>query len=370
VSLGLVASDQPARAMERFRRIGVHEDAHANGVWCVAETAVAGSSTFVTGGADGAIRLWSLNREPGVAVNGSTDHSAQTDSVGTASDTAQPASTAQSTPLTLTATLNHHALGVVAIAVASAATTAASTSLDGTLKIWDTAKPEIPARAVTGNSGNITEVWAVAISADGARVVTAGAGGSVQVIDASMALVDNVFNYDPEAPAGTAPMCLSAALSADGSRVALAAHDGTVRVFDVESGKPLTSKLEGHSAPVRSIAFIPGDPSAFVSCSDDCLVNLFDIEAGRVVVVLRGHTGMVMSVAPSPCGKYVTSGSADRKVKVWEIKTRECIYSTSGHTDTVWGIAYASKGKHLISVADDQSIAVIDSEHADLAPTK
>jgi WD40 repeat protein len=355
--------------MERFRRLGVHQDAHRNGAWCVVQSPQTPACSFATGGADGAVALWSLRSgaETAAAVIGDSDEAAGdvngggkgagTDARGVKADSLSP--------VVAVATMKHHALGVVGVAVATGATVGASTSLDGTLKIWDAARPDVAARPVSAMSGNITEVWAVAISADGARVVTAGAAGAVQVVDAAMALSENSFNYDPDAAAGDAPMCLSLALSPDGARLAVGAQDGSVRLFDVETGAPVTRRMDGHSGPVRSVAFVPGEAS-IVTCADDGLVNYYDAESAALAISLRGHAGMVLSAAPSPCGKYVATGSSDRKLKVWDRKLREQVFTSSEHTDSVWGVAYVADGKRIVSVADDASIGVVDCEHADV----
>ena len=45
-------------------------------------------------------------------------------------------------------------------------------------------------------------------------------------------------------------------------------------------------------------------------------IQVWDFATGEVLRTLKGHTDYVMSVAISPCGKYVISGSSDKTVKV------------------------------------------------------
>jgi WD40 repeat protein len=336
--------------MERFRRIGVHENAHKNGAWCVTGSTKSDDITFATGGADGVVRLWSMNE-----VTPSGDDK----------DVNAPPDTQIPSPVKEVKELKHHTLGVVSVCVASDSTVAGSVALDGAMKVWDVAKPGVEARLVSGAPGVVPDMWSLAISSDGTCAVVGGSAGSLHVIDTKMCIVDNSFNFDPEAAEGTAPMCLSVALSPDMTRAVVGAHDGSVRMFDVETGKSVTPRMEGHSGPVRSVAFVPGESSAVVTCSDDGLVNYFDLDAAHIAVSLRGHPGMVLSAAPSPCGKYVASGGTDRNVMIWDKKMRESVYGVKLHDDSVWGVAYVSDGLRVVSVADDESIGVIDCHNAD-----
>jgi WD40 repeat protein len=336
--------------MERFRRIGVHENAHKNGAWCVAGSAKSDDITFATGGADGVVRLWSMNDAAALGDEKNEN---------SLSDSQIPS------PVKEVNELKHHTLGVVSVCVASDSTVGGSVALDGAMKVWDVAKPDVEARPVSGAPGAVPDMWSLAISSDGVRAIAGGAAGSLHVIDTKMCIVDNSFNFDPEAAEGTAPMCLSVALSPDMSRAVVGAHDGSVRMFDVETGKSVTPRMEGHSGPVRSVAFVPGESGAVVTCSDDGLVNYFDLDAAHIAISLRGHPGMVLSVAPSPCGKYVASGGTDRNVMIWDKKMRESVFKVKFHNDSIWGVSYVTDGLQIVSVGDDESIGVIDCHNAD-----
>ena len=61
----------------------------------------------------------------------------------------------------------------------------------------------------------------------------------------------------------------------------------------------------------------------------------------------QGHTDDVYSVAFSPDGKTVVSGSWDNTVRLWDVKTGEAIGEPwQGHTASVSSVAFSPDGKN------------------------
>jgi WD40 repeat protein len=84
-----------------------------------------------------------------------------------------------------------------------------------------------------------------------------------------------------------------------------------------ESGMPrldaVGKPLEGHTDRVRSVAYSP-DGQHIISGSDDKTIRIWNAETGSAVgKPLEGHTHWVRSVAYSPDGRHIISGSSDRQ---------------------------------------------------------
>ena len=93
-----------------------------------------------------------------------------------------------------------------------------------------------------------------------------------------------------------------------------------IKLWDLTTGKEqLTCKA--HGDVVRSLAFSPSGKT-LASGSRDATIKLWNMPAGRKLATLQSHAGGIWSLAFSPDGKTLVSGSMDRTIKLWEIKER------------------------------------------------
>ena len=66
-------------------------------------------------------------------------------------------------------------------------------------------------------------------------------------------------------------------------------------------------------------------------------------------LTLKGHTGSVLSVAFSPDGKRIVSGSEDETLKVWDAVSGQVTLTLKGHSSSVNSVGFSPDGKRIVS---------------------
>jgi WD40 repeat protein len=135
--------------------------------------------------------------------------------------------------------------------------------------------------------------------------------------------------------------------------------DRTIRVWNATTGQMEGSPFTGHTDSVNSVAFSP-DGNRIVSGSDDRTIRVWNATTGQMEgSPFTGHTDSVNSVAFSPDGNRIVSGSHDRTIRVWNATTGQMEGSPfTGHTDSVNSVAFSPDGHRIVSGSDDGTIRV------------
>ena len=138
---------------------------------------------------------------------------------------------------------------------------------------------------------------------------------------------------------------------------------GQVAVAKLDDWPRNQHVLQGHTDSVNSVAFSP-DGRHIVSGSNDRTIRVWDAQIGvQVGNSLQGHTQPVNSVAFSPDGRHIASGSSDRTIRVWDAQTGVQVgNSLQGHTDWVNSVAFSPDGRHIVSGSYDKTIQVWDAQ--------
>ncbi|MFS0519401.1 NB-ARC domain-containing protein [Nostoc sp. UIC 10607] len=150
---------------------------------------------------------------------------------------------------------------------------------------------------------------------------------------------------------------LSATFSPDGKRLATSI-DNEICLWSVANMNQIITYI-GHTSWVQSLAFSPNG-EILASGSNDQTVRLWNVHTGQCLKTLRGHTSWVQSLAFSPDGEILASGSKDQTIKLWRVHTGECLRTLSGHSNRVIFTAFTSNGETLVSGGEDQTVRVWD----------
>ncbi|HKI33265.1 MAG TPA: sterol desaturase family protein [Gemmataceae bacterium] len=240
------------------------------------------------------------------------------------------------------------ASAIAAVAVSANGERVVAGDEGGTVKVWGNT-PDREPLTLTGHRGRVSSV---ALSADGRRIVSGG-------IDKTVRLWDVTTGKAAQTLTGHAGPVLSVAVSADGGRIVSGAADGTVKVWDAATGREKIT-LTTDTDAVTGVG-VSADGRRVVAANFKT-AEVWDADTGRAEWTLAGHTDLVYSVAISPDGRRIVTGSFDGTAKVWDAGTGREERTLKGHTDSIYSVAITPDGKRVISGGNDRAVKVWDAQ--------
>jgi WD40 repeat protein len=244
-------------------------------------------------------------------------------------------------------TLSGHDSEVVGVAFNPDGTLVATTSSDRTARLWDPAS----GNEITTLTGHVDRVNGVAFNPDGTLVATASRDGTAKLWDpANGDEIRTLSGHDSEV--------VGVAFNPDGTLVATTSSDRTARLWDPASGNEITT-LTGHNSIVVGVAFNP-DGTLVATASRDGTAKLWDPANGEEITTLTGHVDRVNGVAFNPDGTLVATTSSDRTARLWDPASNDEIRTLSGHVDRVYGVAFNPDGTLVATASRDGTAKLWD----------
>src|SRR5262249_25896202 len=118
-------------------------------------------------------------------------------------------------------------------------------------------------------------------------------------------------------------------------------------------------KLEGHSARVWSVAFSP-DGTFLFSGSADETVKVWDTAAWQEIrSPLKEHGDTTVHLSPDGT-RFATAG-VHPTVTVRNVSTGEVLHTLKGHLLGAWGVAFSPDGTRLATSSGDKTIKIWDA---------
>lgn len=130
-----------------------------------------------------------------------------------------------------------------------------------------------------------------------------------------------------------------------------------ISLYDTRSSKCF---LNVEQVGNNCVSFSPQQGYLFACGNEDGNGYLYDIRnSSRPVGTYRGHTNAVVSVAFSPDGKEIATGSFDRTIRLFKVddrKPRDCYYND--RMQIVHAVEYSNDGEFIISGSDDGALRI------------
>jgi WD40 repeat protein len=265
---------------------------------------------------------------------------------------------------------------------------------DGVPRLWDASHFSLSREFATHESPILC------VSSRGSRYATSDARGTVRTWG-SWGEPHHIFRVDPGEP--EVP-CWSLAWNQEATLLLAGYDDQSARLFEPERGQlRKRMRLPGTRLfSVRAVAFGPEDVQVALMHGGSALLwegqreaqsAMFQLGDGTFederhvafgfsrdrrmiasairgrdihlshwdepVCVLKGHNDLVTSLAWSPEGRFLLSGSEDCTAKIWDTTTRDCV-ATLDHVSGVWGVAFHPHGHDCATVSEDGTLRIYE----------
>ena len=245
--------------------------------------------------------------------------------------------------------------GIWCVAYSPDGSRIASGAEDGKAKVWD-AKTGLELHSLNGHTAGVASV---AFSPDGRQLVTGAWDNTVRAWETERGEELLVIK-------GHADWVLGVAFSADGRRIVSGSVDTTAKVWDAQNGQNVTAIKCAPIGGIASVAFSPDSKCIVVAgekrtgkLQEDYVANIWDVETGKELIALRGHTDFVHSVAFSPDGLRIATSSRDKTVREWDAATGQQLRVLEGHTSP---ITYSPDSAILATGYEDNFLKLLDTK--------
>ncbi|KAK6115968.1 hypothetical protein DH2020_008237 [Rehmannia glutinosa] len=156
-----------------------------------------------------------------------------------------------------------------------------------------------------------------------------------------------------------------------GSLLASCSDDSTAKIWTMKHDTCMLD-LKEHTKEIYTVRWSPTGPGTnnpnrqllLASASFDSTIKLWDVDGGRVLHSLDGHSSFqsrdpVYSVAFSPNGEYLASGSLDKCVHIWSVKEAKIVKTFCGNGG-IFEVCWNEKGDKIAACFANNVVCVLD----------
>lgn len=218
-------------------------------------------------------------------------------------------------------------------------------------------------RLVLDSGGHNSYVNKLLFTPDGRELVSVSVDKTIRMWDTLTGEALRVLR--PPIGNGSVGKLSAAVLSSDGKTLAVAGVGGgsgttnPIYVIALPSGT-IERILTGHDRSIWSLAFSPNG-ELLVSGSNDASVRLWDVATGKCTRTLKEHADLVYGLDFSPDGQYFVSVSKDGTGRIWSVKSGEPMTTFDGHKSEIRCVEWSPDGETIATGGTDNSIRLWDS---------
>lgn len=203
----------------------------------------------------------------------------------------------------------------------------ASSSKDGTVRIWDLQTGKEIKKQEEGKEGSSYRIYGVDFHPNKQEIVAyTGNGNGIKIWNWRS-------KYPPILIGKHNNLPLLVRFNSKGSMLVSCDDQGSIKLWEIDNSKKIIGEIQGHSQAVYGIEFSP-DGKKLASASLDGTIKIWNIDEVRKSFqdnreavkksreTLKGHISAVNRIEFSPDSNFLISSSNDKTIKIWNLQDR------------------------------------------------
>ncbi|ETO15205.1 WD repeat-containing protein [Reticulomyxa filosa] len=221
-----------------------------------------------------------------------------------------------------------------------------STSVDGTVRIWD-----VMSRKQIGIWGKQSK-WTnhAKFSPHDDMIVFIANPNLIILLDVQSCAEINKF----EGPDNM----LGIQFLPNGKNIVLSSCDTTIRIWDIKSGQEI-KKLETHTR-LEGHFQISFDGQQLISALYDYTIGIWNLQSGEMIHKLKGHCSYINNIQLSPDCRFIVSCSGDKTIRIWDIISGLEVQKFDEQCYKIGNVQFFPDGNTIFFSLTDKNIQLFD----------
>lgn len=234
---------------------------------------------------------------------------------------------------------------VYPFAIGADGRTIASSSYDGSLRIWTTDNTEL----IASLSGSVRSIAPSSTFSGSHPLSSDTAEKNLKLSQSGSAVLAHHLVGHPSG--------ISAVTLSPSSQLAVSGcDDGSISVWDLHTEKA-RYRLQAHRTSVKAL-IISEDETLLVSSATDRTLKVWDLPSGELRFDLPVTEDVTISLAIDPSGRFLVSGTQSGQVQVWNLADGSFRREISAHAGVVQALTLDPEGQYVASASTERTVKV------------
>lgn len=219
----------------------------------------------------------------------------------------------------------------------------------GQLLVWEWQSESY----ILKQQGHYFDMNTLAYAPDGQNIATGGDDGKIKLWNTASGFCFVTFTEHTSSIS-------QVEFAKQGQVLFSASLDGTVRAFDLVRYRNFRTFTSPFPTQFSCLAVDPSGEVVAAGSHDSFEVFMWSVQTGKLLDVLTGHEGPISSLAFSPTGNLLASGSWDKTVRVWTVFGRSRAVEPYQLSAEVLAVTFRPDGKELAASSLNGQILFFD----------